>query len=152
VQSRRLQKNQKEVCMQAIQKHTYKRKPLLTVWPGKVPQWLAFPLFLLAVLLLQRCCSFLVQLLSNYISTGVSLYGGLSHTVSTWSYQLDLPVGPPRIPKEVSTYILAGFWQSISLQPDLVSKNRLIKRCSASRLLCRDITFVLESEAARLIQ
>ncbi len=38
---------------------------LLTVWPGKVQQWLVSSLFLLVVLLYQTYCSFLVLLLSE---------------------------------------------------------------------------------------
>ncbi len=34
------------------------------VWPGKVPQWLASPLFLLVDVLLWRCCSLLRQSIS----------------------------------------------------------------------------------------
>jgi hypothetical protein len=43
------------------------------VWPGKVPQWLVLSLLLLVLLLLRRCCSFLVQLLSNYSSALANL-------------------------------------------------------------------------------
>ncbi len=77
---------QEDLIAALLELCTPQKKDLLTVWPGKVPQLLAFSLFLLLVMLFLRCCLFLVLLLSNYSRAWVSLYG------ETSLYCLDLVI------------------------------------------------------------
>jgi hypothetical protein len=70
--------------MHKLKLHIYKSQHLLTVWPGKVQQWLALSLFLLVVLVLQMCCSFLILLLSEHSSGAKAYVGDHSRNVPTY--------------------------------------------------------------------
>jgi hypothetical protein len=73
------------ICtMHKLKLHIYKSQHLLTVWPGKVQQWLALSLFLPVVLVPQMCCSFLILMLSEHSSASKAYIVDHSRNVPTY--------------------------------------------------------------------
>jgi hypothetical protein len=105
----------------------------------KVPQWLASPLFFLVVLL-WRCSP------SSFksVQPGSAYMGKCSLTGPTLLYRLNVCANQ----KMLLPTILLCFQESISPQPDLVSKICKTKRCSLLLSYASFYTSSLELEAA----